>query len=112
MGSKRNFWKGVIVGAVAMLMMFLFVGGASVGVRSLWNMYRPSTGDEETYDSKIISDETLKKLEEIQAIINRDYLYVDDIDNIIGKNTAEHAVFTDTLFGDLNPLQSGKPIAA
>ena len=80
MGNKRNFWKGVIVGAVAMLMIFLFVGGASVGVRTLWNMYRPSTGDEETYDSKIISDETLKKLEEIQAIINRDYLYVDDID--------------------------------
>ena len=51
MGSKRNFWKGVIVGAVAMLTIFLFVGGASVGVRSLWNMYRPSTGDEETYDS-------------------------------------------------------------
>ena len=80
MGSKRNFWKGLFVGAGAMLVICLFVGGIGVGVLSFTGILEPSTKNEEAYDSDVVSEETLKKIEEIQALIDRDYLYVDDID--------------------------------
>ena len=90
MGSKKNFWKGTIVGAVAMLFVCLFVGCVGVGALSFLKIKLPTKDNEDTQDNQIVSEETLKKLEEIQTIINRDYLYVDDIDDAAIQDAIIH----------------------
>ncbi len=81
MGGKKNFWKGVLVGALAMFGISLVVGGVLtatflyLGGR---NMISYSTTANE---DSIVDAETLKKLEEIQKQIDDNYLYSDKIDS-------------------------------
>lgn len=81
MGGKKNFWKGVLVGALAMFGVSLVVGGVLtaaflyLGGR---NMISYSTTANE---DSIVDAETLKKLEEIQKQIDDNYLYSDKIDS-------------------------------
>lgn len=81
MGGKKNFWKGVLVGALAMFSVSLLVGGALtatfmyLGGRDMFSYN--SAGDE----NSIVDADTLKKLEEIQKLIDENYLYSDKIDS-------------------------------
>ncbi len=63
MEQKNHFWKGALVGALAMLILCGFVS---------W-LRGYGTGN-------VISDKTMKKLLAIEACIDAEYLYADDID--------------------------------
>ena len=53
MGSKRNFWKGMFVGAGIMLIVCLFVGSVGVGALSLSGIFRPSIDNNKTENNDI-----------------------------------------------------------
>lgn len=63
MKQKNHFWKGALLGALAMLILCGFVS---------W-LRGVGTGN-------VISDKTMKKLLAIEACIDAEYLYADDID--------------------------------
>ncbi len=67
--NNKKFWKGALCGALATLLVVGIVGG-TIMIFSLLGV----TG-------KIIDKKTERKLEIIQAIIDKQYLYVDDIDD-------------------------------
>lgn len=70
---KNNFWKGALCGALAMLVVCLVVGGTLV----LFSLMKRSTmGGEDG----IVSNRTQWKLEEVQNLIDKYYLYSDEVD--------------------------------
>lgn len=99
MGSKKNFWKGLFVGAGAMFIICLFIGGVGIGILSFSDIFHSSTENNETYESGVVTEETLKKIEEIQEIIDRDYLYIDDVD----KETIQDAIIHGYVAGLKEP---------
>lgn len=80
MGNKKNFIKGLLVGAASMFVIMLLIGGIGVGALFLSGKLSNNGTSEKTSSSQLISDETIKKLEEIQALIDEYYLYADDVD--------------------------------
>jgi carboxyl-terminal processing protease len=69
--TKKNFWKGALCGAAVMLVV------AGVVIGSLWSKLEKDDANDET---SLISEETLLKLEQIQMLIDQNYLYYDDLD--------------------------------
>ncbi len=80
MGNKRNFIKGLLIGALSMFVIMLFMGGIGVGALYITGNLKGNDNSESTTSNQLITEETLKKLEEIQALIDEYYLYADDID--------------------------------
>lgn len=94
MEGKRNFLKGVIVGGFTMLIISLGIGGI------LFAILNPSDGEKIVYDGElsedsIITQSTLDKLKQIQALIDQYYLYSDDID----KNVIQDAIIKGYVSG-------------
>lgn len=75
-GSKKNFWKGVLVGAIAMFAVCFVIGGVGIGAFYLVGRNLKTQSEDES----IVSQETLQKLEEIEALIEQTYLYAEDVD--------------------------------
>ena len=71
--QKNNFWKGALCGALAMLAVSLIVGGILV----ISTLMKRSTANGE---DGIVSGRTLWKLEAIQDLIDKYYLYSDEVD--------------------------------
>lgn len=71
--QKNNFWKGALCGALAMLVVCLIIGG-TILLSSLIN--RSLIGGD---DEGIVTSKTLRKLTAIQQLIDRYYLYSDEV---------------------------------
>ena len=71
--QKNNFWKGALCGALAMLAVSLIVGGILV----ISTLMKRSTANGE---DGIVSGRRLWKLEAIQDLIDKYYLYSDEVD--------------------------------
>lgn len=71
---KNHFWKGVLCGALAMLVVCIIVGG-TITIISLMNKYTISDSED-----GIVSGATLNKLNTIQQLIDAYYLYSDEVD--------------------------------
>ena len=72
MKQKKGFWKGALCGALAMLAICLVVGGG-LSIFSL--MGKVLNTDEDS----IVANRTLQKLEAIQELIDKYYLYSDEV---------------------------------
>ena len=77
--DKKQFLKGAISGALVMLLICAIIGGTVAIIASSRNK-TPIVSENDAEEESIISDETIKKLEEIQAYIDQFYLYPDKID--------------------------------
>lgn len=71
--QKNNFWKGALCGALAMLAVSLIVGGTLV----IFSLMKRSTANGE---DGIVSGRTQWKLEQIQDLIDKYYLYSAEVD--------------------------------
>ncbi|MBQ8804634.1 MAG: S41 family peptidase [Tyzzerella sp.] len=69
MDEKKNFWKGALCGALAVLIVVGIVGGSLI-------LFLPS----KKKDDGIVAQATEEKLKTIQSIIDDIYLYDDEID--------------------------------
>lgn len=69
MDEKKNFWKGALCGALAVLIVVGIVGGSLI-------LFSPS----KKKDDGIVAQATEEKLKTIQSIIDEIYLYDDEID--------------------------------
>lgn len=70
----KGFWRGAIIGSLAMLLICVAIGGTVLIVSMLKQGHTTGT------DEGFVKEETLQKLEAIQALIDRYYLYPEDID--------------------------------
>ena len=75
MGSKRNFWKGVCVGAISMFIICVALCGVGLGT-----LHFIGSNLSDDSENSIVSETTLQKLEEIQSLIDETYLYAEDVD--------------------------------
>ena len=75
MENKRNFWKGVLVGAATMFVVCIALRGVGLGIRYFTGK-NLNNGDK----TSIVSEATLEKLQEIQDLIDETYLYSEDVD--------------------------------
>lgn len=69
MEEKKNFWKGALCGALAVLLVVGIIGGSLI-------LFSPL----EKNDDGIVAGATEEKLKTIQSIIDEIYLYDDEID--------------------------------
>jgi len=75
--NKKSFFKGICCGAAVMLVISLVAGGFIVKAIKGNNL---GGNAENQSEESLISDETLTKLEQIQMLIEQNYLYYDDVD--------------------------------
>ena len=68
MEQKKNFLRGALIGALAMFIIGIVVGGAVVAFALSGS------------DNDIVASETKQILQEIRKYIDRNYLYSDEID--------------------------------
>ena len=71
--QKNNFWKGALCGALAMLVISLIVGG-TILLFSLMNWSLIGSDDD-----GLVTNKTLRKLVAIQQLIDKYYLYPDEV---------------------------------
>lgn len=76
--DKKPFWKGALCGAAVMLVIALLAGG--VIWKTVLNKNSFNGNANGTTEENLVSPETLTKLEQIQMLIEQNYLYYDDID--------------------------------
>lgn len=71
----NNFWKGMLCGALSMLVICTVIDSVT-GQSSIDPLDALHTDSEES----LVTDETVSKLKKIQSILQQIYLYSDDID--------------------------------
>ena len=77
--TKNRFWLGTLVGALSMFLICGLFGGATA-LLFAFGGDGPKKSQDSEWDDSVITAETIEKIKEIQAYIESDYLYYEDMD--------------------------------
>ncbi len=92
MEEKNKFWRGVITGVLATMLVFVIASGAFIGI-SIWRINAKNVqaqaqtqtqasgeGTPSQAQETVDFDKVAQKLKQIQSVIDKNYLFEDKID--------------------------------